>query len=381
MKKFLLLAATTAMVASATAQVPCEGTLKLYWKVAKDKLPAALETRQGFGLNGKFYIQNKSTKSIEVYDQNGKTNEVLPTGGMNTAISYDDAGNILVGNTAFPNSWSTDTTNLKIIAADGKSFKDVTIMADGAVVKGRCDFMGKASGNLLGEDGGVLWLAGATNTGVVKVPVAEGIIDTDNVFEATVDGAAVTASTSIVVNAYTDAEGNAKMLYVNRSANPVMLEGDETLTGTAITLPNKGGCNGAFPFSLGGYNLVAYPTLPNYLDGFAIAEAGAEAAVVSHAAEFTVNPNGTQNNWINVEPVDALTANVYQYVPGGYMAKYTFTLNKSITGVDNAVADKTVAGVKYYNLAGIESATPFSGVNVKVINYTDGSKKAVKVVK
>ena len=167
MKKFLLLAATAAMVASATAQVPCEGTLKLDWKVAKDKLPAALETRQGFGLNGKFYIQNKSTKSIEVYDQNGKTNEVLPTGGMNTAISYDDAGNILVGNTAFPNSWRTDTINLKIIAADGKSFKDVTIMTDGAVVKGRCDFMGKASGNLLSEDGGVLWLAGSTNTGVV----------------------------------------------------------------------------------------------------------------------------------------------------------------------------------------------------------------------
>ncbi len=68
-------------------------------------------------------------------------------------------------------------------------------------------------------------------------------------------------------------------------------------------------------------------------------------------------------------------------MPGGYIAKYTFTLNKSITGVDNAVAAKTVAGVKYYNLAGIESATPFSGVNVKVINYTDGSKQAVKVIK
>lgn len=381
MKKFLLLAATAAMVASATAQVPCSGTLKLDWKVAKDKMPAPLETRQGFGLNGKFYIQNKSTKSIEVYDQNGKTSEVLPTGGQNTAISYDDAGNILVGNSAFPNAWRTDSTNLKIIAADGKSFKDITIKADGAVINGRCDFMGKASGNLLSEDGGVLWLVGGTNTGVVKVPVAEGVIDTDNVFEATVDGAAVTASTSTVVNAYTDAEGNAKMLYVTRNANPVVLEGDETLTGTAIALPNKGACNGAFPFTLGGYNLVAYPTLPNYLDGFAIAEAGAEAAVVSHAAEFTANPNGIQANWINVEPVDALTANVYQYVPGGFMAKYTFTLDKSITGVDNAVADKTVAGVKYYNLAGIESATPFSGVNVKVINYTDGSKKAVKVVK
>lgn len=51
------------------------------------------------------------------------------------------------------------------------------------------------------------------------------------------------------------------------------------------------------------------------------------------------------------------------------------------TSVEDATAEKTVAGVKYYNLAGVESTTAFDGVNVKVITYTDGTKEAVKVIK
>lgn len=50
------------------------------------------------------------------------------------------------------------------------------------------------------------------------------------------------------------------------------------------------------------------------------------------------------------------------------------------TGVDDINA-KTVAGVKYVNTLGVESATPFSGVNIVVTTYTDGSVSAVKVVK
>lgn len=50
------------------------------------------------------------------------------------------------------------------------------------------------------------------------------------------------------------------------------------------------------------------------------------------------------------------------------------------TGIDDMNA-KTVAGVKYVNVAGMESSTPFDGVNIVVTTYTDGSVKAVKVVK
>ena len=45
------------------------------------------------------------------------------------------------------------------------------------------------------------------------------------------------------------------------------------------------------------------------------------------------------------------------------------------------VTGKTVAGVKYYNLAGIESDRPFEGVNIIVTTYTDGSRSSSKVLK
>lgn len=50
-------------------------------------------------------------------------------------------------------------------------------------------------------------------------------------------------------------------------------------------------------------------------------------------------------------------------------------------GVNDVDAAKTVAGVTFYNLAGVASATPFDGVNIEVVKYTDGTTKAVKVVK
>ncbi|MDY3710666.1 MAG: hypothetical protein SO062_09760 [Sodaliphilus sp.] len=42
---------------------------------------------------------------------------------------------------------------------------------------------------------------------------------------------------------------------------------------------------------------------------------------------------------------------------------------------------KTVKSVRYYNLAGMESATPFSGVNIAITTYTDGTTISSKVIK
>lgn len=50
------------------------------------------------------------------------------------------------------------------------------------------------------------------------------------------------------------------------------------------------------------------------------------------------------------------------------------------TGIDGQVADKTVASVKYYNLQGVASEEPFSGVNIVVTTYSDGSHKTAKKV-
>ena len=55
--------------------------------------------------------------------------------------------------------------------------------------------------------------------------------------------------------------------------------------------------------------------------------------------------------------------------------------NTWITAVEDVASTKTIKSVRYYNIAGIESAQPFDGINIVVTTYTDGSSSAVKVIK
>ena len=67
-----------------------------------------------------------------------------------------------------------------------------------------------------------------------------------------------------------------------------------------------------------------------------------------------------------------------------YITKVSHTIVQDptiSTGVDDVDAEKTVAGVTYYNLLGVSSDSPFEGVNVVVTTYTDGTKSSKKIVK
>ncbi|MBR5117273.1 MAG: DUF2436 domain-containing protein [Muribaculaceae bacterium] len=67
-----------------------------------------------------------------------------------------------------------------------------------------------------------------------------------------------------------------------------------------------------------------------------------------------------------------------------YIAEYEFpfTINSGIpTGVEMLNANRQVVGTKYYNVAGIESDTPFQGVNIVVTRYNDGSTTTTKIIK
>jgi len=50
------------------------------------------------------------------------------------------------------------------------------------------------------------------------------------------------------------------------------------------------------------------------------------------------------------------------------------------TSISSVAADKAVASVRYYNLAGQEVAQP-SGVTIQVTTHTDGTTQAIKVMK
>lgn len=53
---------------------------------------------------------------------------------------------------------------------------------------------------------------------------------------------------------------------------------------------------------------------------------------------------------------------------------------KELNAVTAVAGDKRVQSLRYYNLAGVESAEPRQGVNIKVTTYSDGTRQSEKVV-
>lgn len=140
---------------------------------------------------------------------------------------------------------------------------------------------------------------------------------------------------------------------------------------------NAGGFSGALKIGGWGYNIKNGEEVITALDNNAIDPSvdpnlEYEFRAIIHRENYNYghNPNasvGTReqqsSNNITVWPIDLqATSNV-------------------ITAVNDVNANKTVSNVKYYNITGIESDKPFSGVNIVVTRYTDGSYSTSKVLR
>lgn len=352
MKKLLLLAAA-AVAFGASAQ-----TLTQMWKVEiANNLPVG-DCRQGVGMNGKVYVNNKADQKVYVVDKDGVSATTLP-GGANCGIGHDQAGNLLVSNAAFPGKWADDAVIKVYKPQTPENVTEITITADLAGM-GRSDFLGSAMGDFSAD--GQMYLVGGneSNTGLGKLVVTDGATNADECFMAIVDNKANPVSTSGITQFFIDGV-NEKYLLMNRSGSPCIIyeEGSELVTEKAMTLQDRGTCNGGDIVILGGKRYVAYPTIPNYKDGFAIANIDAEPVVtednksyipfvVEHKAELTANSNTFQANFVNVEKVSETEAIIYQYVPGAYTAAYSFKLPAEQTGINDVNAAKDVKVRKVY---------------------------------
>lgn len=107
----------------------------------------------------------------------------------------------------------------------------------------------------------------------------------------------------------------------------------------------------------------------------------AEFNIPADGSFFVVSgPVQQKMTWAEAEKTPGMTG---KEGPGAWKnyILYPVSVNTNIpTGVTD-VNVKTVAGVKYVNVAGMESNTPFDGVNIMVTSYTDGTHSAVKVIK
>lgn len=357
--------------------------LKKVWEVndLTSIMATTNDVRQGFGMNSKFYINDKANQTILVLGKNGLTDTTYP-GGANCGLTRDEAGNLVVSNATFPGSWTEAT--IKVINPQTGEMKEYTVPEECGLL-GRCDFIGFAKGNLM-ENGSLYLTGGNTNdennpftTGVAILTITDGEVNTDESYNAACDG--LTGQTSTVINYYKDLNGEDAMVYAYRSGNPSKLTFDgDNLIATPIILPGKGHANGIFPFIWDGKEFFIYPIMPDYQNGFAIAESGAEAPIIEVASTVAGNANTFQGDWLNAEvDEDGAGVTIYQYYPGGSIAAYRLT--KGTGAVDEiADVDKVVAGVRYYNIMGQEMKE-INGLTIVVTTYTDGSHSAVKVIK
>ncbi len=367
---------TLVVVIPAKPQPGEEGyVIEKVWDITDVSFMTTADVRQGFGMNGRFYVNDKGTQTIYVIGKNGKTDTTYP-GGANCGLTRDEAGNLVVSNATFPDPWSAEAT-IKVINPETNDMKEYVVPQE-CGLEGRCDFLGFAKGNLM-EDG-VLYLVGGTTSGVAIMTIAGGEVSIDECYPATCDG--LTPTTSTVVNYFKDLAGEEALLYVTRNAALMKLiaDGDNFVAG-AITLPGKGTCNGTFPFVWDNKQFFLYPQAPNYQNAFAVAEAGAEEPIVAIPSTFEGNANTYQADWLNAEvDPDGAGVTIYQYYPGGNFAIYRLT--KKPGAVDELIndVDKVVANVRYYNIMGQEMQEA-NGLTIVVTTYTDGSHSAVKVIK
>ena len=374
------LEANTLVVTKAGGIDPTEVTYKIekVWEMAT---PFASEmtgdVRQGFGMNGKFYINNKADQKVVVIDENGIVNTEYP-GGANCGITRDEAGNLVVSNAAFPGAWAEAT--IKVINPETNEMKEYTVPEE-CGLQGRCDFIGFAKGNLM-EDGALYLTGGNTGTdpftdGVAIMTIAGGEVNVDECYTAACDG--LVGQTSTVINYFKDLNDEDALVYAYRSGNPSKLAFDgENFTATAIELAGKGHANGVFPFVWDEKEYYIYPIMPDYQNGFAIAESGVDPIAVVEST-VAANANGFQANWLNAE-VGRKAVTIYQYYPGGNLTVYRLT--KAVGGVDELSNDveKVVSSVRYYNIMGQE-VKEINGLTIVVTTYTDGSRSAIKVLR
>jgi hypothetical protein len=320
MKKFLLFAAAAAAMMCASAEV----TVEQLWKHDVSTVLTTGDVRQGVGMDGKIFINDKGTQKVLVFGQGGLADEEYP-GGMNCGIGRDEAGNLVISNAEFPGAWVCDgeTPVIKVVNPNNPTEVKEYALPEEVAGFGRADLLGFAKGNLL-EDG-VLYICGAgSGETIVVMTITDGEVDNDQTYNAVIEG--VSASSNPIYF-YQNKDGEDRLLYVNRTVNGTKIlvaDDDNFAVESTPVMPGKSASNGAQIFVWNGEEYAIYPSGANYLDGFSIVKLGEEEALYVKEAELTVNPNSFQANWVNAEVVEGGVM-IYHYVPGAYVEAFKMT--------------------------------------------------------
>ena len=328
------------------------------WAHTSGHLTANTNSRWATGFGGKIYINDHANSLLYYWDANGLTNTGITSAG-GTAITSDDAGNIIVSTDMFDNS------TFKVLPAGGTAFQGLTLTMPDGVTAGQMQYLGKVVGNIMNGEGGIMFMFPKDATSVAKFYVQYG---------------EQKAQRGIPVGITADGQSFAMPLEDNFGDNfAVRVRGNKHFyhnDGTSFVAYPDNGINttqGGTFFTLNGTLYNVQPIGTAYVDGFQIVDITNNKVAATHNAQLSAAAVAPNANCFSAEVVDTYQAILYQYVPGQLAAQYTFTLKTS--GIEDvAIENKakmsvTLNGNTLY-IAGIDAvSTSLYSINGSMVAY------------
>lgn len=334
--------------------------------------------QQACVIDGVFYTNNYTTGALLAFNESGMVSHDYAAGTNSHGICSDDAGNLI------QRADGLSKTPNKLILYKHGSTEPVTVNFE-LRNNGQTNFI-SASGDVFSADGGYIYFFPNGQKVVDIVKIANGKFE-----EVTSSGAlSIAGSTAGVV--YPIKNNPQHFIYQVRGNGYYLYNKEDKadfITGKAsTTAPSRNSSLGGCMFELDGHKLFLHASGTNYNGGFTIKDLNANMASVLTVAPlgaggYSANPS--VGAWFMAEPIDSKHIWLYEYCQGNGYAKYQIYVGDPHVPIHTAVTDvcasKRVASTRYFNLAGMQSAEPFSGVNIVLTTYTDGSTSTAKLIK
>ena len=314
MKKITQLVAAGALLVAMSANAQ---TLTQDWKYTTD-IPAIAEARFGTGIGGKVYVNDKSKKTLYAFD--GTQRETVGTSGAAAmGIATDDAGNLIILN-GWAGGGAMKTVTLWNHTT--KEFKKIDITVPEGVTAARMDGLGKAVGDIFSETGGAVFFAGASNTAIAKIFIANGqqVAEKSKAIQTGISLDNLTIATALT----DDPESDDITFRVRGNRDFYHNNGTKWVAYTRAG--NVSSSSGGDVFTVGGTLYTVEPAGATYYDGFQIVNRTTNEVVATHEQEGTVNNGQSNGTSLTAEVINETTVRIYQFQPGEFAAQYTFTL-------------------------------------------------------
>ena len=336
--------------------------------VNRNNIVASNDGRFSTGYGDYVYVTDKANAMIYKYNLSGARSTAFSgLMGIGTAISSDDAGNLLV-NKDF--SAATSANNWIIIEPNGTT-RNLTLTYPSGVTAARIDAVGRAVGNMMSAAGAYVCITPNGNTSGAVFKIVNGAQSGD----AIVVDAGLTANTTTLaqplVTTIQEVAANPSSAFAFRNRL------NKNVVTKAISQTTSDGFD---VFTLGGQTYVVEPSgATNYGDGYTIHLLGSEEVVAERAETVTNGTSKFQSLTARVSD-DGTYAYIYQNVSGELTSIYRFGMPSS--GVSAPISSAvTETGHVFYNLQGMRIDRPSAGqVLIRVATMSDGSIRTSKII-